>query len=152
MCKCDIKIQKAIKSAIISQKIAELEREVFKENSWSEKLIFSELENTNSEVWVLINSQDILGYLIVRKIFDEAEILRMGIKPAFQGKGLGKKLLGEVIRVLEREGIRRVFLEVNKENKIAYSLYKKFGFEEVYIRKGYYVREDAVVMSKSLPM
>lgn len=151
MYKGDIKIQKVAKSTIICQKIAELEKETFKENSWSEKLISSELDNPNSEVWVLIDSHDILGYLIIRKIFDEAEILRIGIRPVFQGKGLGKKLLGEVIKILEREGIRRMFLEVNKENKIAYNLYKKFGFEEVYIRKGYYVNEDAVVMSKSLP-
>lgn len=151
MCKGDIKIQKVVKSAIIPQKIAELEREAFKENFWSEKLISTELDNPDSEVWVLIDSHDILGYLIIRKIFDEAEILRMAIKPSFQGRGLGKKFLGEVIKALEREGIKRIFLEVNKENKMAYNLYRKLGFEEVYIRKGYYVNEDAVVMSKSLP-
>jgi ribosomal-protein-alanine N-acetyltransferase len=45
-------------------------------------------------------------------------------------------------------GISRMTLEVRKSNIVAQNLYKKLGFEESGIRKGYYLsnNEDAIIM------
>ena len=46
------------------------------------------------------------------------------------------------------EGIRHHTLEVRRSNEPAINLYKKFGFEEEGVRKGYYRfgGEDALIM------
>jgi len=146
----ETEIQKVCNSPILCEKIAELEREIFEVESWSKELIVSEFNNPSSEVWVLRNSWELLGYLIIRKILDEAEILRIGIKSEFRGRGLGKKFLSYVLHVLKKEGVKKVFLEVNIKNNIAYNFYKRLGFEELGIRKKYYLEGDAIIMAKNL--
>ena len=41
-------------------------------------------------------------------------------------------------------------LEVRESNLPARALYERFGFEEIAVRPGYYVNEDAIIMERSL--
>ena len=60
-------------------------------------------------------------------------------------------LLSAIERAIERE-LRRVTLEVRVSNHVAQNLYKKYGFTERGLRKGYYTdnREDALIMTTPL--
>lgn len=60
--------------------------------------------------------------------------LGISIRKEYRGKGLGTKLMAEILKEAEKNlkpEIKMVRLSVFPENKIAQNLYKKFGFKEV---------------------
>lgn len=96
----------------------------------------------------------LLGVAVYMQIFEQSELLTIAVDPAYQGKGLGKLLLSEVLSRLSAQGAEVIFLEVRVSNVRALALYRGMGFEEISRRKGYYPshdgREDAIVMQKFL--
>jgi len=77
------------------------------------------------------------GFALTRGLFDEEELLLFAIAPAFRRRGLGAALLVHVIANARARGVRRLFLEMRKDNP-AGILYAAFGFRTVGIRPGYY--------------
>jgi [ribosomal protein S18]-alanine N-acetyltransferase len=95
------------------------------------------------------------GFVLSRLAADEAEILTIAVEAAFRGKGVGRALLGEVLRQASNAGAKAMFLEVAKDNAPALALYERLGFVKVGERAGYYRRNDgtraaAVIMRKTL--
>ena len=94
------------------------------------------------------------GLLVCSKIYDEMEILTICIHPEQRRKGWGGQWLMFLMSYAKENGINRIFLEVSTENKSAYSLYQKYGFKEIGIRKNYYKTKtgfcDAICMEKLL--
>jgi [ribosomal protein S18]-alanine N-acetyltransferase len=82
------------------------------------------------------------GFLILKSVFDEAEIITIGIDPQQRTKGLGRALLSQGLADLQAQGVGRVFLEVATDNVPALALYRSFGFIQIGMRKGYYARLD----------
>lgn len=82
-----------------------------------------------------------------------ATILTLGIIPAHQAKGLGKKIMLEIIEFLRAKGIKRIDLAAEADNERGLAFYKKLGFQidgimPKYIKRrsdGHYV--DEVLMS-----
>ena len=91
---------------------------------------------------------------VVMTVLDEAELLIIGVRPDMQRQGLGSKLLSFVLRELRGRTVL-MHLEVRAGNLPAIGLYKRFGFLQTGIRRGYYPgengsgREDALLMSLS---
>lgn len=56
------------------------------------------------------------------------EIARVVIASDFQGLGLGKLMVANVLTVLEKEGYKAIHLSVAVDNKPAYKLYLSLGF------------------------
>ena len=52
-----------------------------------------------------------------------------GIIPDYRKKGLAKRIFQESLPVLRQNNIKQYLLEVLKQNKVAYELYIKLGFE-----------------------
>ena len=78
----------------------------------------------------------------------EKEIYKIGIIREYQGKGLGKYFLEEVIKLSKTS---RLLLEVNSTNKNAIKLYESCNFKKYYIRKKYYSDgNDAILMELKL--
>ena len=91
----------------------------------------------------------IAGFVGVWYIADEAHIVSIGVRTEYRGLGLGEALLITAMeQAIEREAIV-VTLEVRVSNHVAQNLYKKYGFTERGVRKGYYSdnREDALIMT-----
>lgn len=66
--------------------------------------------------------------------FEDAPIANIGplaIIPEYQGKGLGRLLLREAIKVSKEKGYDRTILCVNAENERAKALYLQEGFKQV---------------------
>jgi ribosomal-protein-alanine N-acetyltransferase len=61
---------------------------------------------------------------------------------------VGERLLVRALDASREREARRVTLEVRKSNSVAISLYKKYGFREAAVRRGYYSDngEDALIM------
>ena len=57
--------------------------------------------------------------------------------------------LTELIKEAQKQGIRKIFLEVRRSNQGAQHLYHKCGFEKVGERKNFYrfPQEDAILMA-----
>jgi len=56
------------------------------------------------------------------------ELVKMAVTPAYRGRGLGRRLLVEAIRVAREIGARRVWLGSNRKLAEALHLYEAMGF------------------------
>ncbi len=91
----------------------------------------------------------IAGFVGVWFIADEAHIVSLGVRPKDHRKGVGELLMLGAFREARRYGAREVTLEVRASNFPAQTLYRKYGFREVGLRKHYYMDngEDAIIMT-----
>jgi len=80
---------------------------------------------------------------------DEAHITTIATRESSRREGIGELLLQSTIDLATRLKARILTLEVRASNTVAQSLYAKYGFSQVGLRRGYYTdnREDAVLMS-----
>ena len=95
----------------------------------------------------------IIAYAIVSVGGGEAELLNLGVNPAYQRRGIGEGFLNEILTNLKTQA-ETVFLEVRMSNTAAIALYEKLGFNQAGIRPHYYPaakgREDALLYAMSL--
>lgn len=116
---------------------------------WSEGNLRDSLTDQHP-AWVLEEGGALLGYAVQCLVLDEATLLNIAVAPEAQGRGLGRRLLRQVLDSARQTGGAVCFLEVRVGNGAAIALYQRAGFIEVGRRKGYYPasdgREDALVM------
>ena len=82
------------------------------------------------------------GFLLLRVIEDEAEILSIGVKKRVRRNGIGKYLIEQAKRFSTLHQLRSILLEVAETNRNAVGFYKKQGFLKIGIRNNYYVFSD----------
>lgn len=95
------------------------------------------------------------GFVLSRRIGDEAEVLSVAIAPDLRGRSCGRPLIAGHIESLARVGVRRIHLEVEEGNVRALALYRRAGFQEVGRRVGYYLKPDgsrATALTMSRPL
>ena len=85
----------------------------------------------------------------------EIEIYFIGVEEKFRGKGLGKRLLKNVINFSKDYRASTIVLEVGVNNRPAKNIYLSLNFKECGVRKNYYrmrpgFRQDAIVMKLNL--
>lgn len=85
--------------------------------------------------------EEILGFALYRTVVDDAELLLLAVKPAVQGNGIGRKLLGHFINGARKNGAARIHLEVRDGNPAA-RVYEAAGFVRSNRRRGYYRGRD----------
>lgn len=118
---------------------------------WSRASFLNELESNRFARYVTaVSGETVVGYGGMWVIIDEAHITNIAVHPEFRSIGIGDKLLQSLIDICRKEGIPAMTLEVRRSNVVAQNLYKKFGFVENGVRKGYYEdnKEDAIIMWK----
>jgi len=94
------------------------------------------------------------GFILLRAIAGEAEILTLAVQEDARRQGLGLALIEAAAKVL-CEDVAALFLEVSSDNIAALALYAKTGFEPVGRRAGYYRRAvgadmDALILRRTL--
>lgn len=94
------------------------------------------------------------GFIIIRNIEDQAEILTITVSPKQRRKGMGCRLLETGFQYAFAAGVTVLFLEVAEDNAAAIALYHRAGFEPIGRRPAYYKRPDgriaALTFRKSL--
>ena len=91
------------------------------------------------------------GFILVRAIAGEAEVLTLAVDPAARRQGLGRRLLAAAIGWAAAADATTMFLEVDGGNLPAVSLYRSKNFAEVGRRPAYYAAGgDALVMRRDL--
>lgn len=129
-------------------RVLEIEQESFR-SPWPRDAYTHELtENRLAAYIVARTGGEIVGYAGMWIILDEAHVTTIAVDPAYRGQHIGERLLVGLIDAALARDARWMTLEVRKSNATAQALYKKYGFREIGVRKGYYSdnREDAIVM------
>ncbi|HEY0639359.1 MAG TPA: ribosomal protein S18-alanine N-acetyltransferase [Pseudonocardiaceae bacterium] len=120
---------------------AELERELFPgDDPWRAEAFHSELEQGHAYLAARMHGR-LVGYaglaLLGRPPYLEAEVHTIGVDPAYQQHGIGRRLLRAL---LDRADAVRAdtYLEVRTDNEPAIALYRSEGFAVLGTRRRYY--------------
>jgi RimJ/RimL family protein N-acetyltransferase len=94
-------------------------------------------------VWILCDAQEVVGHLDLRSAQVQTASHRcelgIGIERIARGQGYGRKLLQTAIDWAKEQGsLAWIDLAVFSQNKTAFELYRKLGFEEVGTFKDYF--------------
>lgn len=133
------------------KKVVELEKVLFL-SPWKEEDFIHELqENSLAEYDVLEKKDAIIGYIGLWFLGDQCQITTIAIDQKYQNQGYASQLMEYALEKSKAFHYQNVNLEVRISNVKAITLYEKFGFKNVAIRKRYYSNgEDAYLMIKEL--
>ncbi|MGY5452156.1 ribosomal protein S18-alanine N-acetyltransferase [Agarivorans sp. MS3-6] len=117
---------------------------------WSRQLLSSNFGGLYRNVG-LWQQNRLLAYIILRVVAGDAELINIAVDPEYQGQGLGKRLILEMLQLAKQQQWQQILLEVRQSNHVAQALYTNVGFIEIDRRKAYYPcseqgREDALIM------
>lgn len=96
---------------------------------------------------IIEDESGLQGFVIARVVDREWEIENIAVAGPARRRGLGTRLLGELLDQARGRGADAVFLEVRESNRAARALYEKWAFLESGRRPGYYndPEEDALL-------
>jgi [ribosomal protein S18]-alanine N-acetyltransferase len=116
---------------------------------WPAHSFKNELLNPVSRIWAAIDGDIFAGFTCFWIVAGDIHLLNIAVAPEKRGLGIGTYLLGRVIDLAQNIPVDRIWLEVRPSNSVALALYRRAGFIEEGIRRGYYsdTGEDAVLMS-----
>ena len=95
---------------------------------------------------ILIEQNEVIGYLYYSDIYERAEINQIEIEKQHRNQKKATLLLKIFLEKINKS----VTLEVKIDNIPALKLYKKFGFEKKALRKGYYNGIDGILMERKI--
>ncbi len=118
---------------------------------WNSEILRNELENENSYYLVAKQEDTIVGFVGIKSVFDEADIMNIVTRKDFRNKGIGTAILSYIIDFAQLNNIKRITLEVNENNFSAIHIYEKLGFIKIAERFKYYNgSETAIIMQLTL--
>ncbi len=122
------------------KRCAELERVIFgNDDPWSESMFRSELNEGHYYVGAFVDGE-LVGYAGMSLIGGrdlEASVHNIAVDPAWRRRGVGRALLNALLD-RANEAHAPVFLEVRTDNDAAITLYEKYGFSRIGLRRKYY--------------
>lgn len=117
---------------------------------WNYNILKDELKSENSKYIRAKFNSEIVGFVGIKILFDEADIMNIVVKKDYRNKGIGTILLENLVSLSKKLCLNSLSLEVNEENIPAINLYKKLGFKNIGIRKNYYNEKNGIIMKKNL--
>ena len=118
---------------------------------WKHEHFRDEIAARYSWPFVAVCDGEVVGYVCLMSLFEEAQILNIAVSPSQRGKGIARILLEFAFSLALEKEAETMSLEVRASNGAALWLYEKLGFIRVGIRARYYEsNEDAILMEKPL--
>lgn len=127
--------------------IAEIEKHCFS-TPWTAEQVRN---SDDSTVFFLARvDSKVVGYGGMYFVLDEGYVTNIGVLPEFRRRGIGAKIVNELINYSREKSLSFLSLEVRVSNIAAIELYNSFDFKEVGKRKNFYhaPREDALIMTR----
>lgn len=92
-------------------------------------LTVEEMAEPTVTVWIAREGEAVVGCgALKRHSGTVGEVKRMFTRPQWQGQGIGRRILGEIIAAAEREGLETLVLETGDRHPAAWATYEKAGF------------------------
>lgn len=117
---------------------------------WPPYAFRGELETNRMAHYLVVRAGErLVAYAGIWLMVDEAHVTTFAVLPAYRRRGIGGRLLSELMELSAHLGASVLTLEVRLSNASARRLYQQFGFRPVGVRPRYYSDsgEDALIMT-----
>jgi ribosomal-protein-alanine N-acetyltransferase len=122
---------------------------------WSRSFFEKELRAPQTRCTVAVHGDglvdSIVGYVVCWCVAEELHLLNVAVHAEHRGAAIGRRLVEHVLEEGRAAGGRVAYLEVRAGNASARRLYRRLGFRDLGVRRGYYgPGQDAIVMELRL--
>ncbi|HML11323.1 MAG TPA: N-acetyltransferase [Stellaceae bacterium] len=135
--------------------LAALHRACFPDDPWEAGALARIMALSGGFGWLAFEDDEPAGFILVRDLGNECEVLSLGVAPRWRRRGIAQDLLQTATAEATRRDLRSVVLEVAVDNGAANDLYAGAGFTAVGRRARYYKRPDgrvdALILRLALP-
>ncbi|MDT2825312.1 ribosomal protein S18-alanine N-acetyltransferase [Vagococcus lutrae] len=138
---------------LLSKKLLELSEKAYPHGSpWNVSQFEQEWSLSYSHLWLAYDQQQVIGFLNIHVLADEAEVMNIAVLPSYRGQKVAQTLFKYSLDFCQSVEVSRMFLEVRVTNWSAKHLYQKVGFNVIGTRKQYYAHptEDGEIMEIKL--
>lgn len=118
---------------------------------WTPASIRQCILNPSTNVAVAPAGVGIAGFAVMQYKDDEAHLTLLGVDPAHRRRGVASALMAWHETAALTAGIGAIYIEARANNEGTRAFYRKLGYSEVQLVRGYYQGiEDAVRLAKDL--
>ena len=119
--------------------------------SWTPDRVMKSIRNADTCIPVVREGEQLLGFGIMNYKADEGHLLLLAVRASHRRKGIGVAIMAWLEATALTAGVGLIYLEARKSNCAARAFYRKLGYKEITIIRGYYQgREDCVRIGKDL--
>ena len=115
-----------------------MEIDLFEAAAWSPESLASEISGPGRWYVGTVVGGELVGYAGLWFDGYDAQVMTIGTDERFQGRGLGRRMLANLLDRARTVGAAVVLLEVRVDNDPAIHLYESAGFERLGMRRAYY--------------
>ena len=141
--------------AMATEALAALHRTCFPDEPWEAPALARIMALSGGFGWLAWEEAEPVGFILVRDLGNECEVLSLGVAPLWRRRGVAQELLRTATREAARRNLPSMVLEVAVDNDPATELYRTAGFVAVGRRARYYRRPDgrvdAMILRLALP-
>jgi ribosomal-protein-alanine N-acetyltransferase len=127
----------------------------FPDDPWEASALSRVMALSGGFGWLAFEDDEPAGFILVRDLGNECEVLSLGVAPRWRRRGIAQDLLRAATDEANRRDLPSIVLEVAVDNDAANDLYVGAGFTAVGRRARYYKRPDgrvdALVLRLALP-
>ena len=108
--------------------------ETFLEKEFNLKKIISDLKNRNIKFYFIIYKSEVIGFAKISfnvdffSLQNVAELDKIYVLPAYKNLGIGKFAIAELIKIIKKRSMKKLYLCVLETNISAIRFYEKMGF------------------------
>ena len=125
--------------------LVEIYNEQFGSEAWTKKQIEDAFNNKAISFYGIYENKELVCFASILESLDDINLLDIATKENYKHKGYASGMMKFLMSLKKSE--QTFSLEVKSKNKTAISLYEKFGFKTLHIRKKYYKDgDDALCM------
>ncbi len=119
---------------------------------WTTLSLFHLLNKGSGYGYILKYLNNSIGYILLRSLDNEEEVLSLGVLKSKRRQGIALKLFNEFEKGVIRKNVQRIILEVKVDNFAAICFYEFLGLKKIKVLKNYYKTdkgyEDGLLLSK----
>lgn len=138
--------------------ITALDAQLFGVDCWPRYMFEAELAQPETRRYIIAEVPDnaggrhLAGYAGLMCVEPVGDIQTIGVLPEFEGRGIARAMLADLIAEATRRGALEIMLEVSSTNPRAQDLYRRYGFAHIHTRRRYYKDgSDGLIMRLTLP-
>lgn len=94
----------------------------------SRDAIFSQIKDEGYKYFLIESERKAIGYIAVLEKEESLFLSKYYVHISHRKKGIGKKALDFIEQLARNMNLKKIYLTVNKNNKIAITVYEKMGF------------------------